>query len=587
MNTNKKICVITILGTLLLTIAASMPVLGSEEDELPAETSMLGLSTNSLISIETKANLVSPTVKINIDPNTIIYEGDIINCTITGNPTFIYWSINNQSKHTTFYDDPVIFDPEPTPLNTDYVNLTVYAENIAGNDSDTIEVSIKRIYFGDIHWHSILSDGNFSLKTNYMKIKEDNYLDFACSTEHSEFWFSDAKYLFPIAWPRIKSLVKSEYDPGNFTTFLAYEYSGTKMNIGNIHLPLIGYSSHINFYYKDFYKDASKYSSKIRRTYEAIFRVMNKELNKGHYSIGFFHHPLAGDMQLSRFYSIDVANYNFFINWTYIINKMKNEEFRGDILKIIRGVEIYSRWGTSIGNYSNITVPWQYNQSVIYDDPDCWVENALWEWSESSYTRGYPFVLIASSDNHHFDRPGSADISKEESYYNLQNPCGIIAAYSIHNTRDELWDAMNNCNVYGSQLLKIRANVRFDGQMALGQWINCSSPLCINITAMSTFSGLDIGYKNMSPYNYSSEELDHPIQDIWLIKKDRSEGRPWCKVINHTTPNENIAIATFEDDDVQPNDFYWVAIRQKGQELRPGQNEYMAFIGPVFINKVE
>ena len=39
-------------------------------------------------------------------------------------------------------------------------------------------------------------------------------------------------------------------------------------------------------------------------------------------------------------------------------------------------------------------------------------------------------------------------------------------------------------------------------------------------------------------------------------------------------------------NDVQPNDFYYVAIRQKGQELVPGHNEYMAFIGPVFIDNV-
>jgi len=54
----------------------------------------------------------------------VIYEGDIIDCNITGNPDVKYWQINHGNKHTTFYgDNPVIFDPEPTPLNVDYVNL--------------------------------------------------------------------------------------------------------------------------------------------------------------------------------------------------------------------------------------------------------------------------------------------------------------------------------------------------------------------------------------------------------------------------------------------------------------------------------
>ena len=115
---------------------------------------------------------------------------------------------------------------------------------------------------------------------------------------------------------------------------------------------------------------------------------------------------------------------------------------------------------------------------------------------------------------------------------------------------------------------------------------NCSSPLDITITAQSTFPGLDSSGKNMCPHGYSSNELDHPIQDIWLIKKDREKGRPWCKIINHTSPNKNLVVANFQDYDVQPNDFYYVAIRQKGQELKTGENEYTTFIGPVFIENV-
>ena len=76
----------------------------------------------------------------------------------------------------------------------------------------------------------------------------------------------------------------------------------------------------------------------------------------------------------------------------------------------------------------------------------------------------------------------------------------------------------------------------------------------------------------IDPQNCSIEELDHPIQDIWIIKKDREKERPWCKVIKHVTPNTNTAVVNFQDFDVQPNDFYWVAIRQKGEELKPGEN---------------
>ena len=75
---------------------------------------------------------------------------------------------------------------------------------------------------------------------------------------------------------------------------------------------------------------------------------------------------------------------------------------------------------------------------------------------------------------------------------------------------------------------------------------------------------------------------------MWLIKKDTDRGRPWCRIINHTTPNENMNVVFFEDQNVQPNDFYWVAIRQKGQQIEGGEyDEFMAFIGPFFINNVQ
>ena len=345
-----------------------------------------------------------------------------------------------------------------------------------------------------------------------------------------------------------------------------------------------GDTSHINFYYKDVYSDASRYSGIRINTYDSILSAMNKEWNAGHYNIGFFHHPLAGNFSNFKFISTDKFSLNYCVNWTSFIKNMKEDDFRSNALKVIRGVEAYSKWGTAIGKFSDIPVYWPYYQHRIIDNCDNWIENALWEWSESIYTKGHRFVLQAGSDSHYVDRPGSASISKEK--FAHPNPSGIIAVFSVHNTRDEIWDAVNNCSIYGSQLLKIRANVRFDGQMALGQWINCSSPFKVRITAHSTFPGKDCSGRNMCPHNYSSAELNYPIQDIWLLKKDRDRGRPWCKVIGHATPNENMVVVSFEDINVQPNDFYYVAIRQKGQELLPQQNEYMAFIGPVFINNV-
>ena len=549
-------------------------------------------------------NLESLAVKINIDPDSIICEGDIIDCNITGNPTVKYWQINNQSIHTTFHrDDPIIFDPEPTPLNEEYVNLTVYAEDDTGNAYDTVRIQVKRLFFGDIHFHSTISDGYHEIDTLYQNAIKDNYLDFVCLTDHAEIingidhtppqplWmrlhslvqFIRYKLSDYDEWQIIKDKATEYYNPGNFTTFLGFEYSPGPWYPGGWPWSPNGHEDicHVNFYYKDIYPDAPEYSAWDKHTLDDIFKAMGDEWDKGHLNVGFPHHPL---MKISIFGAYSV-------NWTFLANDIINTVSRD---KVLRGVETYSKWGTAIGKYSGIPILWPYDPASCCDYPEYWTENGLWEWSNNA-RKNQRFVLMASSDNHAVDRPGSASMQSRVSG-NHPNPSGILAAYAVHNTRDEIWDAMNNCSVYGSQTLKIRTNVRFDEQMASGRWINCTSPLKIQITALSTFPGIDRNGRRMHPHGYPPDELDYPIMDIWLVKKDRSRGQPWCKIIGNAKPNTNLAVVEFEDSDVQPNDFYYVVIRQKGALLEKensgdkqdaARDEYMAFIGPVFIDNVE
>ncbi len=567
---------------------------------------LVGINTISSSTDQIKEESFSPSVKINIIPYSVVYEGDIINCDITGKTDIIYWSINNQSKHYYFYnDDPIIFNPESTPLTDTYVNLTVYAENSQGKSTDTVPITLKKIFFGDIHFHTTFGDGRSDIDTMYQNAIDENYLDFAACSEHGSMKYPVEGSMFPIIkriinnlvgndpWEVIKNKTIEYYDPGNFTTLLGFEWSASNLFPGGYKISPNGHEdvSHINFYYRDVYEDAEKYSPLQKLNYDEIFEAMAAENDKGHLNIGFFHHPI-GKIYIFRYVLYDnpiLKNipflYNFeayyTTNFSFLANNLKNTMACDEIM---RGVEVYSGWGTAIGQYSNISITWPYyedipeNTVVICNKTDAWVENGMWEWSESE-SINKKFVMQMGSDSHN-NRPGGASLGGH-------NSAGIMAAYSVHNKREEIWDAMDNCDIYGSQLLKIRANVRFDDQMVLGSWINCTNPLTINISAMSTFPGLDGSGRDMCPDNYSADELDYPISDIWLIKKDSDRGRPWCKVIGHVQPNENLVVVSFEDDDVQPNDFYYVAIRQKGEELGPNQNDYTAFLGPVFIENVK
>jgi hypothetical protein len=423
----------------------------------------------------------------------------------------------------------------------------------------------------------------------YQNAIKDNYLGFTACTDHSEtidaYTYSKNKHrpkwdlirtilqrIFRYSeWQDIKDKAVKYYDPGKFTTLVGFEWSASTKSPGGWRISPNGWEDvgHINFYYRDVYPEAAKYSYKQKLNYNMIFEAMAKEYDKGHLNFGMPHHPQAG-----------AGRSIYATNWTFLANKLKKPENRD---KILIGVEVNSRWGTSVGHHYTPDLPWHWPQREdwVIDEANLWVENAFWEWSKEGF-EGRKFAMMASSDTHTINRPGSAT----DNDGGRPAISGLVAAYATHNTREEIWDAMYDCDMYATQLLKIRANVRFDGQMALGKWINCSYPLNITITAQSTFRGEDSSDKSMSPYGYSDEQLDNPIQDIWLIKKDRGKGRPWCKIINHTTPNSNTAVVNFQDYDVQPNDFYWVAIRQKGQELEPGKSEYMAFIGPVFIDNI-
>jgi len=576
---------IAIIGVACILLGANLP--------------LLIVHGHGITTAATSEDLLS--VTLHVTPDSIVYEGDIINCTITGNPPVKYWQINGQTHHTSFSGtDPVLFNPEATPLNDTYVNLTVTVENGSNSASDTVRIQLKRLFFGDIQFHSTISDGYNKPETMYTNAIKDNYLDFVCLTDHGEMinqrdlappqpvWMRIRtfvqvllyKYLGRDEWKLLKENVQRFNNPGHFTTFLGFEYSSGPWLPGGS--PFSPYNHqdvcHICFIYRDLYEDAQKYSAWDQYTFDDIFAAMNAEWEKGHLNIGFPHHPL---MQATWYGA-------YTVNWTFLANMIKNTSARD---RVLRGAEVYSRWGQAIGKYSSIPIEWPYAPLYIRDKPEFWVENGLWEWSKDA-RKNQRFVMEASSDTHGIDRPGSAATKNER--ISKVNPSGIVAAYATHNTRGEIWDALNNCSIYGLQTLKIRANVRFDGQMALGRWINCTAPLKIQITAQSAFLGLDSGGRAMCPNGYNPSELSYPIQDIWLIKKDTARGQPWCKVIGAVHPNTSLAVVEFQDSDVHPNDFYYVVIRQKGEHLggtdtiptNETNNEYMAFLGPVFIDNV-
>ncbi len=80
-------------------------------------------------------------------------------------------------------------------------------------------------YFGEMHGHTRLSDGSVDIDTYYRHFRDDIRLDFAALSDHDhggvgkdELWVGS-----PSKWDIIKEKAKEYYQPGKFTTLLAYE----------------------------------------------------------------------------------------------------------------------------------------------------------------------------------------------------------------------------------------------------------------------------------------------------------------------------------------------------------------------------
>lgn len=79
-----------------------------------------------------------------------------------------------------------------------------------------------QVFFGELHGHTNLSDGIADPERYYPDLKEKAKLDFGALTDHDHGGIAGAE-LWGEKWEYIRSLAKRHYEPGVFTTILAYE----------------------------------------------------------------------------------------------------------------------------------------------------------------------------------------------------------------------------------------------------------------------------------------------------------------------------------------------------------------------------
>jgi hypothetical protein len=88
-----------------------------------------------------------------------------------------------------------------------------------------------RIYWGDIHWHSKLSDGIRQPDEGYLSARDETFLDFTAMTDHDFYMCTELND----NWLFAQGRATFYNDPGKFVTFNAYEWTSPRYGHKNVY----------------------------------------------------------------------------------------------------------------------------------------------------------------------------------------------------------------------------------------------------------------------------------------------------------------------------------------------------------------
>lgn len=87
-----------------------------------------------------------------------------------------------------------------------------------------VSASLPRIYWGDLHAHSALSDGTGTPEDAFRYARDVAALDAFALTDHDH-WGMQPLATHPALWEEIRAQVRAFHEPGRFVTLLGYEWT--------------------------------------------------------------------------------------------------------------------------------------------------------------------------------------------------------------------------------------------------------------------------------------------------------------------------------------------------------------------------
>jgi len=292
-------------------------------------------------------------------------------------------------------------------LGAHWITVTDPVLTPGGVDSNPIDcretVPSLRLYWGDIHSHTDFSHDAYGLpEAAFQHAQDVARLDFYATTDHT---YEQGLEYTPPEWEKTKQLANQYYQPGEFVTLLAYEWT--------IPAPY----GHHNVYFKGTEEEILR--GKDYPTLEELWDALagKEALTIPHHTGKRFAPGTFGDTS---------------VDWSY-----QNE-------KLQTTIEIYSKHGQS--EYYDPDHPLSYENFCLYctsvDGP---------HYARDAWAAGQQLGVIASSDDHSA-RPG-------------QPHRGLAAVYAENLTREAIFDAIAARHTYATTGQRILLDFKVDGHM--------------------------------------------------------------------------------------------------------------------------
>ena len=290
----------------------------------------------------------------------------------------------------------------------------------------TDEAPAERLYWGDIHGHTIFTDGIRAPEEIYYFARDESFLNVCAITDHAEYYLTDGQ------WEYFQRVTNSFNRPDAFVTLVAQEWTSKPCG-------------HRNLYYRT---DTAPLVRATDPAWSELPRIY--ALAHEHGALVVPHHSASALMG---------------VDW-----RIDHDP------EVERLAEIYSVWGNSersaaSGNFRPIhaELGGEKNGQHVVD----------------ALALGRRFGILASGDFHD-GRPGNTlgTYQREVAGYPYSQPGGLVGIWAHTLTREAIFDALWNRRVYGTTGPRIVLQFEIAGN-PMGSQLENSERLPVRVDAHS------------------------------------------------------------------------------------------------------